>query len=202
MSVAQAYGDKISDTLTRVLIDAVGCAGENLSILMDRQIRLQGTAVERVRLERLPDLLTSGERLVTAVYLAFSGDIDGHVMLTLAPEMAAQLAATLLMAPVADPLALDPMESSALGEVGNITAAAFLNAVAAACDLSVLPSPPTVVQDMVGALLADIIVEMAMESAYALLLHTVFEVEGERLSGDLSLLPTATACAYLEGVLS
>ncbi len=52
MSVAQAYGDKISDTLTRVLIDAVGCAGENLSILMDRQIRLQGTAVERVRLER------------------------------------------------------------------------------------------------------------------------------------------------------
>lgn len=50
---------------------------------------------------------------------------------------------------------------------------------------------------MIGSLLSTIVVAMALESSHALL-HTVMEVEGERLQGDLLLLPDAASCALLE----
>lgn len=165
---------------------------------MDRDVRLRGTEASCVRLEHLPYVLNGGDRLVTAVYLAFTGDLDGHVMLAFSPVMARQMAAALLMEQTPSDEELSPMETSALGEVGNITTASFLNAVAEVCHIAVCPSPPFVVQDMVGALLDGIIVEMSMETSYALLLHTTFEVEGEHVEGALILLPSASSYAQLE----
>ena len=200
--IEQSAPQAVSARLTGIFIDAAQHAGEQLSLFMERDVRLRGTGVERVRLEQLPSMLDGEDRLVTAIYLAFGGDIEGHVVLAFSPEMAAQFAAALLMEPVAEDNSLGPMEHSALGEIGNITTASFLNAVANACTLSVLPSPPFVVQDMVGALLDNVILELSMESSYALLLHTIFEVEGDRLQGDLVLLPSAASCLRLEEVLA
>lgn len=191
----------VSARLTTTLVDAARAAGAQLSAFLERDVRLNGTAATRVRLEHLPRVLDGEDRLVTAIYLAFSGDLDGHVMLAFAPEMAAQMAATLLMEQPSDPQELGPMERSALGEVGNIAASAFLNAIAGASGIGVFPSPPFVVQDMVGALLDGVILEMSLHSTYALLLHTIFEVEGERLQGALVLLPSAASCAGLERLL-
>lgn len=197
--VQQIHIRAVSHRLADVLIGAARFSGEQLSLMMERDIRVQGTHVERVRLEALPGLLAGAERVVTAVYLAFEGDIDGHVVLLFAPEMAAQLVGVLLMTPPPASIEPDTMEGSALGEVGNVTTASFLNEVARRCDLTVYPSPPTVVHDMVGALLDGIVLEMAMESSYALLLHATFELEGDALQGDFVLLPSAAACDKLEG---
>lgn len=200
--IEQPAPQTVSPRLTEIFIDAARHAGEQLSLFMERDVRLRGTGVERVRLEQLPSMLGGGDRLVTAIYLAFWGDIDGHVVLAFAPEMAAQFAATLLMEPASSDWTLGPMEHSALGEVGNITTSSFLNAMADACSLSIFPSPPFVAQDMVGALLDNVILEMSLESAYALLLHTIFEVDGDRLQSALILLPSAASCLQLEGVLA
>lgn len=191
----------VSPHLTSVLFDAARSAGEQLSMFLERDVRLQGTAARRVRLEQVTGLLDGEDRLITAVYLAFSGDVDGHVMLAFAPEMAAQMAAALLMEDPPDGYALSPMQASALGEVGNITTSAFLNAVAGAYGMCIYPSPPAVAQDMVGALLDGIILDLAMQSTYALMLHTTFEVAGDRLQGALVLLPSATSYERLEGLL-
>lgn len=170
-------------------------------MFMERDVQLRGTEVERVRLEHLPAILDGEEHLITAIYLAFDGDVQGHVVLAFSPEMAAQMAAALLMEPVSDDPMIGDMERSALGEVGNITTSSFLNTIAAACELTVYPTPPVVAQDMVGALLDGVILEMSMDSAYALLLHTVFEIDGDRLRGALILLPNAASCERLERLL-
>lgn len=94
------------------------------------------------------------------------------------------------------------MEKSVLGEVGNITAASFLNAVADACTIVLHPSPPTVVEDMIGALLSNVVGEMAIEAPQAVLLHTVLHLDDDQLQGDLMLLPSASACAILEARLA
>jgi hypothetical protein len=41
-----------------------------------------------------------------------------------------------------------------------------------------------------------------MESTHALLVHTLFDIEGERLQGELILLPTAASCDILESELA
>lgn len=193
---------EVSAHLTAILIEAVRYAGEQLSLLVEREICLRGTSVERLRLEQLPALRADEDEPVTAIHLGFSGAFEGHVILSFSPRSAGQLAEALLMEPVCDDGNLSEMERSALGEVGNVTAASFLNSVADACRLTVSPSPPTVVQDMIGALLQNVVTEMALDSTHALLVHTVFEVAGDRLQGELILLPTAAACAHLEGTLA
>jgi chemotaxis protein CheC len=192
--------ESVSAGLTTVLLDAARHAGEQLSMFMERDVRLRGTSARRVRLEHLPEVLDGDGQLVTAIYLAFEGDIAGHVVLAFAPEVAAQMAAALLMEEPSTEFGA--MELSALGEIGNITTASFLNTIAGACSLTVYPTPPTVVQDMVGALLDGVILEMSMESTDALLLHTIFEIDGDRLQGALILLPDAASCAQLEGLLA
>ncbi len=193
------YDRLVAPPLAHALISAVTYAGEQLSGLVDCPIRLQGTNVERLRLEDLPGLREGEERLVTAVYLQFDGPFEGHVVLSFSPEAAAQLSEKLLMEPVEQPLSA--MAESALGEVGNIVTASFLNAIANAVDYTVHPSPPVVVHDMIGALLSNVVLELALDSSHALLVHTLFEVGGERLQGELILLPTDLSCDTLESRL-
>lgn len=194
----QPLSSAVSPPLADLLRHAVSYAGTQLTQLMEREIHMQGTHVESVPLEQLPGLLQGEDRIVTAVYLGFSGDCAGHVVLAFAPDKARQLAEILLMMPAGEGDELSEMEQSVLGEVGNITTAAFLNAIADACRLGLHPSPPVVVQDMIGALLSNIVVALALEATHALLLHTIIEADGERLQGDLLLLPDAASCALLE----
>ena len=191
----------VSDRMASALMSAVAFAGEQLSGFMERPIRLRGTQVERLRLERLPDLQADADRAVIAIYLSFSGALEGHVILSFSPEAASRLAGLLLMEPEIE-LPLDDMARSAMGEVGNITAASFLNALANSLGMIIHPSPPTIVQDMIGALLSNVVLEMAMESTDALLVHTLFDLEGERLQGEVLLLPTAASCDILESELA
>jgi hypothetical protein len=50
--------------------------------------------------------------------------------------------------------------------------------------------------------LSNVVLEMAMDSTDALLVHTLFDLEGERLQGELLLLPTAASCDILERELA
>ena len=195
------YDRQVAPPLANALIGAVTYAGDQLGGLVECQIRLQGTNVERLRLEDLPGLRVGEERLVTAVYLQFDGQFEGHVVLAFSPEAAAQLAEKLVMEPVQADEPLSLLVESALGEVGNIVTASFLTAIANAADYTVHPSPPVVIQDMIGALLSNVVLELAMESSHALLVHTVFEVGGETLQGELILLPTDRSCDTLESRL-
>jgi chemotaxis protein CheC len=196
-----AYDKLVAPPLAQALISAVTYAGEQLSGLVECSIRLQGTNVERLRLEDLPGLREGEERLVTAVYLQFDGPFEGHVVLSFSPEAAVQLSEKLLMEPVPCDEPLSVMAESALGEVGNIVTASFLTAIANAVDYTVHPSPPVVIQDMIGALLSNVVLELALDSTRALLVHTIFEVGGETLQGELILLPTDRSCDTLESRL-
>lgn len=201
MVMQQTLAPGVSERMSEALMAAARFAGDQLSGLMDRQIELRGTHVERLRLERLPDFNDGADRSVIAVYLSFSGNLEGHVVLSFSPEAAAHLTALLLMEPEVE-LPLDEMGCSALGEVGNITTASFLNDIANRCGMLLHPSPPTIVQDMIGALLSNVVLEMALESTHALLVHTLFDIEGERLQGELILLPTDASCDTLESELA
>ncbi len=197
----------VSASLAETLVKAIEHAGNQLALLVDRDISFQGTHLEYAPLEELPVRVEGGpERIVTAVYLAFSGDIDGHIILSFTPEAAAYLATILLMTDDGADLQSPTMRylaDSMVGELGNVAAAGFLNAVAEAAAMTIHPSPPCVVHDMLGALLDSVIVEMASsETRFGLLLRTVFVVEDNHFAGDLILLPSLASCERLERILA
>src|SRR5579864_661388 len=88
----------LSASLRTVFVDALAQAGTQLSLLVDRQIDFRVVDVECVLLEDLPARIEGGpEQCVTAVYLAFNGGLDGHVVLSFKPDAAAYLAQVVLM---------------------------------------------------------------------------------------------------------
>ncbi|HEY8286021.1 MAG TPA: chemotaxis protein CheC [Chloroflexota bacterium] len=194
----------INASLATVFLDALAHAGGQLAELVERDIIFRGSNVAYVRLEELPLCHADGpETPVTAVYLAFSGGIDGHVVLSMTPEAAGRLSRILLMYDTdLDTPELLFLADSMVGELGNIIASAFLNAVANEAGLTVFPTPPCVVHDMWGAVLQSVVVEVAQEQSYGILVESSLIVDGDPLEGTLIVLPSLASCMRLEEVLS
>ena len=190
-------------SLAAVFMDALAFAGTQLGGLVERDIQFQGSHAAYARLE---DLLQSYDRgpesPVTAVYVAFSGDIDGHVLLCMTPDTADFLSRMLLMCDDIDTPQMRYLADSVVGELGNVATSAFLNAVADTVKLTVLPAPPCVVHDMWAAVLQSIVVEVAQTQAYGILVETRIVVEGAAMAGTLVLLPSLASCRRMESILS
>ncbi len=194
----------IHASLATVFLEALAHAGSQLAELVERDIVFRGSRVAYIRLEELPLCHEDGpETPVTAVYLGFSGGIDGHVVLSMTPEAAGRLSRILLMYDTElDTPELLFLADSMVGELGNIIASAFLNAVANAAELTVFPTPPCVVHDMWGAVLQSVVVEVAQEQSYGILVESSLIVDGDPLQGTLIVLPSLESCKRLEESLS
>ena len=85
---------------------------------------------------------------------------------------------------------LGEMETSALGEMGNIIGAFFLNAIADATGLDLRPLPPSVMTDMAGALLDVVTADILMTSDETYLAESTFQVDGREISGVFFVIPS------------
>ena len=188
-------------TLAGVFLDALAFAGAQLTWLVERDIRFQGSHAVYARLETMLGKSDTGyDNMVTAAYIAFSGGIDGHVLLCMTPEASNSLACSLLMCDDITTPQMHYLADSMIGEIANVAASAFLSAVADFAQLRVLPSPPSVVHDMLGAVLQSLVVEVAQTQMWGIFIETEIVVEGDALGGTLVLLPSLDSCSRLEQI--
>ena len=79
---------------------------------------------------------------------------------------------------------------SALGEIGNILGASYINALGAMTGLELEPTPPQTATDMLGAIVATVLASRAADDRRrALMLDSDLRVEGEECSLSFLLLP-------------
>ena len=83
------------------------------------------------------------------------------------------------------------MEQSALKEAGNILASAYLNALSDFMGMMLVPSVPSLVIDLSGAVLTTAHLNFGHDRDYAFCVETSFRLEGttEPLGGHFLLLP-------------
>jgi chemotaxis protein CheC len=83
------------------------------------------------------------------------------------------------------------MEQSALKEAGNILASAYLNALSDFMGMMLVPSVPSLVIDLSGAVLTSTHLNFGHDREYAFCVETSFRLEGptEPLGGHFLLLP-------------
>ena len=106
------------------------------------------------------------------------------------PETAYDLIDLLLDQPSGTTTALEEMEISALGEMGNIVGSFFLNALADATGLDLRVSPPEVMMDMAGAILDAVLAEIMLEVDEALVMQTSFGTQDMQIDGTFLCLPS------------
>jgi chemotaxis protein CheC len=179
------------DAMREVANIGAGHAATALSQMTNRTIMITVPRVNVRPLEEACDVVGSPDDVVAAVLMHMMGDLTGRTLL-LFPERAARtLCDFLLRRELGTTTSFGPMEQSALKEAGNILGSAYLNALSDFMGMMLVPSIPSLVIDLSGAILTSAHLNFGHERDYAFCVETSFRVQGatESLGGHFLLLP-------------
>lgn len=178
------------DRLQIAVARALEQAGQGLSEMVGRPIRISAPVVELVPTEDVAVRAGGPEQVVVGIYLGVTGQVTGHVLLIFPPAAARRLAGMLWEGPVTEgDLPLTGEDVSALAEAGNVTTSFFFNRLSDDSGLIIAPTAPTVVEDMLGAVLDEVLAELSLYGDQALLTQTIFSGPSGDLTGQLIFLP-------------
>ena len=169
---------------------AIANAITGLSHMVRQEVRPSSLRASTVPVEEVASLVGGPEAVSVGVYLRVTGSATGHMVLVYRPDTAFGLVDLLMGRPPGSTRALDEMEQSALGEMGNIMGSYFLNSLADASGLRLHPSPPAVMMDMAAAILQVALADMVVETDEVLVVDSVFGTTDRQISGRFLVMPT------------
>ena len=170
------------DPISRLVLQ-VSAAMENeargLSVMLGRTITT-GTAQARILHldDRSAEPGRSAEEMVD-IYPLMEGELGGRAILVLTKDSALNLAGLLMDDPPGTSTTLDELGRSALQELGNVTVAYLMNAMSSLTGKDLRPSPPTVIIDMMDAILKMLAASMGTEDDDQLIIEAaIHDIEG------------------------
>jgi chemotaxis protein CheC len=179
------------DAMREVANIGAGHAATALSGMTNRTIMITVPRVYVRPLEEACNLLGDADSVIAAVLMHMMGDLTGRA-LVLFPERAAKtLCDFLFRREAGSTQVFGEMEQSSLKEAGNILASAYMNALSDFMGLMLVPSVPSLVIDLSGAVLTSAHLNFGHDRDYAFCVETSFRVEGsnDSLGGHFLLLP-------------
>jgi len=165
-------------------------AMQGLSEMIGADIEVNDLSLKCIPVTEVSGAFGGREKEAVGIYLSVSGSADGHLMLMYEPHIALAFVDLLMGQPINTTDSLDGMGRSALGEMGNIIGAFFLNAIADATGLALSPSPPSVMTDMAGALLDVVSADILLTQDDTYVAEATFRVQGQDINGVFMVMPT------------
>lgn len=160
-----------------------------LSEMVNQEVSVATLDLEEVSIKNAVNLVGQPDALTVGVYLLFSGNTSGQILLAFKPEIAFELVDMVMGNPDKTTIELGEMERSVLGEMGNIVGTFFLNAVADHSDSCLSPSPPAVVMDMSASLIDSVMVKAIAENESVWAIKLSFCTGERSLEGRFLVLP-------------
>ncbi|HTW12155.1 MAG TPA: chemotaxis protein CheC, partial [Solirubrobacteraceae bacterium] len=179
------------DALRELANIASGTAATSLSQMLGREVDISVPKAFALPLADAVEATGDPQETVIGVALPLEGDIEGIVLLLIKEQGAATLCSLLGVDPASE------VGESALGEIGNILGAAYLMALSSMTGLSLLPSTPNVVTDMLGSIVASVLAQTVGHGDTALVLDSALDITGEPCAISFLLLPNADAAGDL-----
>jgi len=178
--------------------EMAGIVGVGVTKAVSGLSQMAGVAIEvtsvkytKVKVQEVPDLFGGPGSLIVGVYLGISGTSNGHMIVAYQPNVAFELIELLIgQAPTAID-ALNEMERSVMGEIGNVMGSFFLNHLSDTMGVSLQPSPPAVMVDMAGAILDVALANVLQYSDYTYVIDTTFGTKDHQISGTFLVVPDA-----------
>jgi chemotaxis protein CheC len=191
------FDQKLFELLQTIAEEGIHNAARGFSSLLGHKIEVSQPVVHLVPILDIPKIVGGLESEAIGIYLRVEGDIAGQIMLIIPYQKALELVDLLMDLPSGTTTYLGSLERSALGEVGNLTGSFFLNSVAKLTGISVRPTPPAVLVDMVGAILDIIIATTGGVTEHVILLRADFVDGGRRVDADFWVIPDAATIQVL-----
>lgn len=145
-----------------------------LTQMLNKKLDMKVPVVELVGFDELASIICPEEDLVVGIYLMLEEDVSGSMMFMLPEQAAHSLVNRLLNYPVDDMQPFTEMDLSALQEIGNIIAGAYLSALSTLTQMTITSSVPYLSIDMAAAILSVPAIEFGQIGDKALLIKTEF----------------------------
>jgi chemotaxis protein CheC len=179
------------DVLREIGNIGAGNATTALSQMINTKIDMKVPNVELLEFKNLPDIVGGAEKIVVGILFTLQGSIDGMMMFMMDKPASRHLVNQLLgdnLKSEADKF--NEMELSALNEIGNIIAGAYLSSLSGLTNLVITSSVPYMAIDMAGAILSVPAIEFSKIGDKALLIETEFGDDLKAVNGYFILIPT------------
>ena len=179
------------DVLREIGNIGAGNATTALSKMVNVKIDMKVPKVELLEFKELSDIVGGAESLVVGILLTLEGDIDGMMMFTM-DKTSARHIVNMLMNLEANKEVEDfsEMELSALQEIGNIIAGAYLSSLSQLTNMTITSSVPYLSIDMAGAILSVPAIEFGKVGDKALLIQSEFGEAEKEVNGYFILIPS------------
>jgi len=179
------------DAMREVANIGAGHAATALSQMTNRRIMITVPRVNVRPLEEACDTVGTPDEIIAAILMHMMGDLTGRALLLFPQSSARTLCDFLLRRELGTTQEFHEMEQSALKEAGNILASAYLNALSDFMGMMLVPSVPSLVIDLSGAVLTSAHLIFGHDRDYAFCVETSFRVEDttEPMGGHFLLLP-------------
>lgn len=182
------------DVLREIGNIGAGNATTALSQMINSKIDMKVPNVELLEFKELSDIVGGAENIVVGILFTLGGDIDGMMMFMMEKAASLNLVKILLGDIKQDEKVVDgefgEIELSALSEIGNIIAGAYLSSLSSLTSLTITSSIPYMSIDMAGAILSVPAIEFGKIGDKALLIETEFGEKGKAVNGYFILIPT------------
>jgi chemotaxis protein CheC len=149
---ADTYTDAELDALREVANIGSSTAATAMSSLIGVPVDVSTPSARAMQLTDAIERVGPAEMVVTTVVVPVTGDLEALVLMVLAPHTEEEACRLIGVERDSD------LGRSALVELGNILAASYLGALSTLTGLSLEPSPPEGVRDMLRAVLSSVLI--------------------------------------------
>ncbi len=179
------------DVLREIGNIGAGNATTALSQMINAKIDMQVPNVELLEFKELSDIVGGAENIVVGILFTLEGQVDGMMMFMMDKTSSRHLVNLLMGDTYASGLdEFSTMELSALNEIGNIIAGAYLSSLSTLTNMLITSSVPYMSIDMAGAILSVPAIEFGKIGDKALLIETEFGDDDSAVNGFFILIPT------------
>ena len=178
------------DVLKEIGNIGAGNASTALSMLINGKVDMKVPKVELLEFKELTEVVGGAENVVVGILLTLEGDVDGMMMFMLRKDSAHHLVNLLLGKQLDNFSEFTEMDLSALSEIGNIIAGAYLSSLSTLTNLKIVSSVPYMSIDMAGAILSVPAIEFGKVGDKALLIKTEFMDDSLYVDGYFILIPS------------
>lgn len=177
------------DALMEISNVGVGNAATALSQMLNTSVEIRVPSVKLLDISDVPEHLGGDDNAVLGMFLKMLGDANGNMLLIYPVESAERMVSLLLQQDVKGEELFSEMALSALKEVGNILASAYLSALGTMLNINLICSTPSISYDMAGAIIDYTLIELCSSEDKALVVETEFFLRGDEVKGNFFLIP-------------
>ena len=152
------FDSKQKEIIEELNINGAVNASASMTQLMGKEVRVSFPSVDVVSIGDVAERLGGEESPVGAIYVGMTGDIEGGILTVLPMKSVFQFSDLLLRRKPGTTSEIKEEETSALCEMGNILAAAFINSIAEATGYSTVTDVPEMGLDMCQSVIDTILI--------------------------------------------